>query len=202
MSPEAEAPSSIRALIHRAGDDMLATMPSYQYPTSMQHSFKRNFCFQSDDHRRRRVDRRHDCRRGLAASHLGRLVSGSLGYATNRRFTKRSEKCRSAGYSERRDSRTAPLLKMELRPQPQMRARSLRQAVTYPRRLSPSKRKRILDSIASILHGKRIERSRRVSSATIPNAQPRRTRRSRASESPDRSNPTDKSDLAQESTTR
>jgi hypothetical protein len=43
MSPEAGAPSSIRALIQRARDDMLATMPSYQYPTSMQHYFKRNF---------------------------------------------------------------------------------------------------------------------------------------------------------------
>ena len=43
MSPEAGAPSSIRALIDRAGHDMLATMPSYQYPTSMQYSFKPNF---------------------------------------------------------------------------------------------------------------------------------------------------------------
>ena len=43
MSPEAGAPSSIRALIQRADRDMLATMPSYQYPPSMQHSFKPNF---------------------------------------------------------------------------------------------------------------------------------------------------------------
>src|SRR5262249_23474648 len=43
MSPEAGAPSSIRALIQRADRDVLATMPSYQYPTSMQHSFKPNF---------------------------------------------------------------------------------------------------------------------------------------------------------------
>jgi hypothetical protein len=43
MSPEAEAPSSIRALIERAGHDPLATMPSYQYPTSKQQFFNRNF---------------------------------------------------------------------------------------------------------------------------------------------------------------
>src|SRR5215471_2682376 len=43
MSPEAETPSFRRALIQRAGHDMLATMPSYQYPTSMQHAFKPNF---------------------------------------------------------------------------------------------------------------------------------------------------------------
>jgi hypothetical protein len=43
MSPDARAPSSIRALIQQTHDDLLATMPSYQYPTSMQHSFKPNF---------------------------------------------------------------------------------------------------------------------------------------------------------------
>ena len=43
MSTEAEASSFRRALIQRAGHDMLATMPSYQYPTSMQHAFKPNF---------------------------------------------------------------------------------------------------------------------------------------------------------------
>jgi hypothetical protein len=43
MSPDARAPSSIRAFIQQTHDDLLATMPSYQYPTSMQHSFKPNF---------------------------------------------------------------------------------------------------------------------------------------------------------------
>jgi hypothetical protein len=43
MSTEAEAPVLRRALIERADHDMLATMPSYQYPTSMQHSFNPNF---------------------------------------------------------------------------------------------------------------------------------------------------------------
>ena len=43
MSTEAESSLFRRALIQRAGHDMLATMPSYQYPTSMQHYFKRNF---------------------------------------------------------------------------------------------------------------------------------------------------------------
>ena len=43
LCPEVEAPSFRRALIQRAGHDMLATMPSYQYPTSMQHAFKPNF---------------------------------------------------------------------------------------------------------------------------------------------------------------
>src|SRR5262249_4007424 len=89
----------------------------------------------------------------------------------------------------------APLRKMELRSRPQVRARSLRLAVTNPRRLS-IKRKRILNSIASILHGKLIKRSLKVSSATLPNEQPTLTRRSRASESPDRSNPTERSNLA------
>ena len=47
MSPEAEAseaeaPSFRRALIQRASHDMLATMPSYQHPTSMLNSFKPN----------------------------------------------------------------------------------------------------------------------------------------------------------------
>ena len=41
--PEAEAPSSIRAFIQRTDDDVLATMPSYQYPTSLQRSSKPNF---------------------------------------------------------------------------------------------------------------------------------------------------------------
>jgi hypothetical protein len=43
ISSEARVPSSIRALIQRTHDDLLATMPSYQYPTSMQNSFKPNF---------------------------------------------------------------------------------------------------------------------------------------------------------------
>ena len=43
MSSEAEALSFRRALIQRADGYMLATMPSYQYPTSMQHSSKSNF---------------------------------------------------------------------------------------------------------------------------------------------------------------
>jgi len=43
ISREAETISSRRALIQRADHDILATMPSYQYPTSMQHSFKPNF---------------------------------------------------------------------------------------------------------------------------------------------------------------
>ena len=43
MSPVAGAPSSVQALIQRTHDDLLATMPSYQYPTSMQYSFKPNF---------------------------------------------------------------------------------------------------------------------------------------------------------------
>jgi hypothetical protein len=41
--PKAEAPSSIRAFIQRTEDDVLATMPSYQYPTSLQRSSKPNF---------------------------------------------------------------------------------------------------------------------------------------------------------------
>ena len=42
-SPEAEAPSSIRAFIQQTDDDVLTTMPSYQYPTSPQRSSKPNF---------------------------------------------------------------------------------------------------------------------------------------------------------------
>jgi hypothetical protein len=42
MSTEAEASSFRRALIRRAGHDMLATMPNYQYPTSTQHTYKPN----------------------------------------------------------------------------------------------------------------------------------------------------------------
>jgi hypothetical protein len=42
-SPEAEAPSSIRAFIQRTDDDVLATTPSYQYPTSPQRYSKPNF---------------------------------------------------------------------------------------------------------------------------------------------------------------
>jgi hypothetical protein len=42
-NPEAEAPSSIRAFMQRTDDDVLATMPSYQYPTSPQRSSKPNF---------------------------------------------------------------------------------------------------------------------------------------------------------------
>jgi hypothetical protein len=43
MSPEAETPSSLQALIQRIDHDLLTTMPSYQYPTSLQHSFQPNF---------------------------------------------------------------------------------------------------------------------------------------------------------------
>jgi hypothetical protein len=43
ISPEAQTPSSLRALIQRADHDLLASMPSYQFPTSLQHSFKPNF---------------------------------------------------------------------------------------------------------------------------------------------------------------
>jgi hypothetical protein len=43
ISRDAEALSSRRTLIQRASHDMLATMPSYQYPTSMLDSFKPNF---------------------------------------------------------------------------------------------------------------------------------------------------------------
>lgn len=43
ISPEAGAPSSIRALIQRSDDDVLATMPSYQDPTRMERSSKPNF---------------------------------------------------------------------------------------------------------------------------------------------------------------
>jgi hypothetical protein len=42
-SGEAGVASSIRARIQRTDDDVLATMPSYQYPTSLQRSSKPNF---------------------------------------------------------------------------------------------------------------------------------------------------------------
>jgi hypothetical protein len=43
ISREAEALSSRRTLIQRACQDILATMPSYQHPTSIQYFSKRNF---------------------------------------------------------------------------------------------------------------------------------------------------------------
>ena len=43
ISREAETLSSRRALIQRASQDILATMPSYEYPTSMQYFSQRNF---------------------------------------------------------------------------------------------------------------------------------------------------------------